>query len=356
MKHLRVLVVGVTALVATMQEARGQVVISGGPGPGIGISISSRKLSASLFLPYGGPSGPGSGPFIGPPPYAYGPSGPFGVTNINSNVTFYQPTPIGIPVPRELLSQPSMEDLPTPIISRSSFRDEDFPDKIIVRPGQRTIPSRTRPPDGPPRPVVPDDRPRPGLQEPPARPVPPPVPPPPPEINPPRPSAPDADPKKEYSRQVSLGKEAFNDEEYGRAASRFQQAIKLQPKQPLAHFLLAQAQLALGKYQEAVASIHDGLRLQPAWPSARFRPRELYGEDAQPYNEHLRTLQGALRRNPDDGVLLFLMAYQLWFDGREDSARPLFRKAAKLVRNPRFIDLFLNAQQGMQVVKGELNL
>ena len=56
----------------------------------------------------------------------------------------------------------------------------------------------------------------------------------------------------------------------------------------------------------------------------------MYGDNVADYPEHLARLEEALVRTPDDPVLLFLYAYQLWFDGRQEEAVPLFERAARL--------------------------
>ena len=68
------------------------------------------------------------------------------------------------------------------------------------------------------------------------------------------------------------------------------------------------------------------------------------------YPEHLRTLEGVLARHPDDPVLLFLYAYQLWFDGRKDEARVLFLRARPRAADRGVIDRFLRALPAAPVV------
>ena len=131
----------------------------------------------------------------------------------------------------------------------------------------------------------------------------------------------------EHERLVQLGKEAFAVQQYGRAAERFRQAIAADDQAP-AHFLLAQAGFALGKYFDAVDALSAGLKLDPNWPTAPFHPQALYGPEGDDFTEQLQRLQTALTRHPDDPVLLFLYAYQLWFDGRRNEALPLFQRAA----------------------------
>jgi cytochrome c-type biogenesis protein CcmH/NrfG len=144
----------------------------------------------------------------------------------------------------------------------------------------------------------------------------------------PRPPQPEADPKAENARLIGLGMEAFAAGEIARAAHRFRQAIQVTPDNPRAYFLLAQAKIALGKYDEAVDALHAGLRLKPDWPAERFRPSALYGNDDAGFRTDLRKLVEARDRHPDEYELTFLSAYLLWFEGRQDEARPLFRKAA----------------------------
>jgi Flp pilus assembly protein TadD len=159
----------------------------------------------------------------------------------------------------------------------------------------------------------------------------------------PRPPAPADDPREEAERLEELGRESFMDLEYGRAAQRFQQAVRLAPTRPMPRFLLAQALVAQGKYHEAHEAILEGLKLKPDWPTEKFRPVELYGPAVGEYPEHLAALEEARRRHPDDPVLLFLLAYQLWFDGRKEEARPLLRRALPRAKDRTAIERFLRA-------------
>jgi Flp pilus assembly protein TadD len=70
---------------------------------------------------------------------------------------------------------------------------------------------------------------------------------------------------------------------------------------------------------------------------------ELYGAAVGEYAEHLERLRQTLRKHPDDPVLLFLLGYQLWFDGRKEEARPLFRRALPRAADRAAIERFLRA-------------
>ena len=208
------------------------------------------------------------------------------------------------------------------------------------------------------RPIGPDDRAR---ARQPFRPGQPPAPPPerakPPKKEPagppmrlPRPPGPNPNPKKESVRLLDLGKDAFATQEYGRAAERFRQAAEADPRAALPHFLLAQAQIALGKYRSAFDAIQKGLNLDPTWPASGFRPVELYGDNLADYAAHLNVLEDVLAANPRDAVLLFLSGYELWFDGRKDEARILFERAAPALPDRGVVERFLQALPGVPVV------
>lgn len=167
----------------------------------------------------------------------------------------------------------------------------------------------------------------------------------PPEL--PRPPQPMADPRQEAERLIALGRQAFAAQEYGRAGHRFSQAVVADPMTALPSFLLGQAHMALGRYDEAVMALQAGLRLRPEWPLVNFRPAELYGGAVEDQRLHRRRLEEALARHPQDLVLLFLQAYQLWFDGRLEDARPLFQKVAAAAPDPSFADNFLKARPGI---------
>jgi tetratricopeptide (TPR) repeat protein len=192
------------------------------------------------------------------------------------------------------------------------------------------------------RPVRPEDRAR--AQQP-APPAPPPAekaPPRQPPREPPVPvPAPEADLRAENAHQVLLGRQAVAAREYGRAELRFRDAVAALPDDPVTYFLLAQARFALGKYREAIEAIAAGLRLRPDWPAARFRPLELYEGNVADYAEHMHRLAEALARRPDDPVLLFLSAYELWFDGRKAEATALFERAAALGAFQPLVERFL---------------
>ncbi len=142
---------------------------------------------------------------------------------------------------------------------------------------------------------------------------------------------------------VIRGKQAFAAREYGRAERFFQQAIATEPQSHLPRFLLAQAQFALDKYREADDAILAGLRLEVDWPKSKFHPAELYADHPTDFQEQMDHLKELLDGKPADPVLLNLYAYQLWFFGRAEDAKPYFRRAAEITTDKIWTDFFLPA-------------
>ena len=229
-------------------------------------------------------------------------------------------------------------ELPIDIAPRQA-EEEGPKGKLIIKRGKGDVPLPGQE-AGVFRPLQPDDRARALKQAPPeARKVPEPPPPLPQDARP-------ANPQPELPlapvNSISRGKQAFAGQEYGRAERFFQQAIRKESALPSAHFLLAQAQMTLDKYQEAADTILAGLRLQSDWPKSKFRAEELYGNHRADFKEQLEHLKELLDQKPSDPVLLNLYAYQLWFDGRGDEAKSFFRRAAEVSSDKTWLDLFLS--------------
>ena len=329
------------ALAVAPASAQGFIIAS--PAPYYGYPIGGGSFSFSrgyghnhLAFSLGGCYGPGFAPYC------------YGYTSSQMTLVVSPPPQIVVIPPQrldlddltlELLRERLLDDLPPDRPPQGEQRFGGFR-KIEPR-GQRpqaAEPLKPAPPvapPNPPAPVPPAPKPQPPAPPPPG---------PPPEL--PKPPAPMDDPGAEAARLVGLGRAAFANLEYGRAADRFRQAAVLAPAQALPQFLLAETLFAQGKYSDAVDAIHAGMVLQPDWPNARFAPLDLYGPHAADYADQLRALQDALDHRPGDPDLLFLTAYALWFDGRKDDARALFQRALPGAGDPAMIQRFLRAAVG----------
>jgi tetratricopeptide (TPR) repeat protein len=283
--------------------------------------------------------------------YGRAPFDPYGLPPMISRIRIYvvvPPSPpppvlVTIPPPMEPAPGPATDEPDVPPVPRHEVPRVPIPE--VPRAPEKPMPKPPPPPPEKP-PAVPPRKEEP--KEPPKKeaPVPPPLKPAPRkdgELMLPRPPALSDEPREAHAQLIERGQESFKDLEYGRAVQRFRAAIRLLPKEPMPYFLLAQALVAQGKYHEAHDSILAGLRLRPDWPRATFRPLEMYGAAVGEYAEHLAKLQETLRRHPDDPVLLFLLGYQMWFDGRKEDAGPLFRRALPRAADRDAIEGFLRA-------------
>src|SRR5262249_42065683 len=81
-----------------------------------------------------------------------------------------------------------------------------------------------------------------------------------------------------------------------------------------------------GKYTAATDAARGALERFPGWPVLPFRPVDLYGPNAADYAADLKRLADVRATHPDDAVLLFLTGHFLWFEGKQDEARALFRR------------------------------
>jgi Tfp pilus assembly protein PilF len=133
-------------------------------------------------------------------------------------------------------------------------------------------------------------------------------------------------------RLAEAGRKAFTAGQYGRALELFRRAVEIMPNEGSAHFLVSQAEFALGKYREAAAAVAAGMAVRPDWPDARFVARDLYWKTPELFDDHLKALRQAVEAFPDDAGLLFVLGHQLWYDGKPDEARVLFQKAVALTK------------------------
>jgi len=306
-------VIGLVMALTCAADARGQVFFSLPlDGRGSSVAYQRRVVLVSGYLPGG---------FLGFPGPSYFVSSAFGAPA--SRVTIYSHAP------REIVAAPKNDEL--------AGVDLD-----VVKPPRRTAPRAEPVPEGPepalpgvnvsvPRPPV-----RPGDAEPAKKPRP-------PAPNPP-PMPPREEPRDESGRLLQLGRAAFANQEHGLAALRFQQAATADPLAAPPQFFLGQALFALAKYREAVEAIHAGMRLKAGWPQAPFRPRrDLYQGNEADFDTHLKRLETVVAEQPNNETFLFLLGYQLWFDGRRAEAVPMFRRARDTTADATYLDQFLKA-------------
>lgn len=131
-------------------------------------------------------------------------------------------------------------------------------------------------------------------------------------------------------RIADEGRKAFTNGQYGRAVELFGRAAELSPNEPSNHWLVSQANFALGKYREAVEAIAAGMAIRADWSEARFVARDLYWKKPELFDDHIKALRQALEAFPNDATLLFLLGHELWFDGSKEEGKTFILKAKAL--------------------------
>jgi hypothetical protein len=139
---------------------------------------------------------------------------------------------------------------------------------------------------------------------------------------------------------VDSGDAAFRQQRFGDAYSNYKDAARAAPDVAETYFRQAAAAVALARYDEAVAAIKFGLRLQPASVDAPFRFAALYGPAILTRRQHLDALEQAVGDRPSSD-LLFLYGVTLFFDDPQQRSAPLFARSEALAIGPTWhIDLF----------------
>jgi hypothetical protein len=290
-------------------------------GSGIGFAVKKRHFVAGGFA---------GNSFVAVAPIGYPPFLPFGV--VDRSVTIQVITPPNIVLSSRSLRSRDDDDLSGIDLDLVPAKKEvPAPPKKEARiaPPAEDLPKKPKPPEKP-------------APEPPKK-----IQPPPPDPNKAKEPGPlpppKQDPADEYVRLLQIGQDAFNLQLYGIAAQRFRQAIAIKPGGAKAHFYLSQAQFALGKYRDAVATIQKGMKLDADWPREKLQPRRDLYKNHQDFADHLNRLEDIVAMQPDNADFLFLLAHQMWFDGQRNRAVALFRQARAITADPTFIDIFLRA-------------
>lgn len=305
------------------------------PNAGIAFQYKTGRLTIRGYATRGLPPGSvilGSGPFVPVYPYPYF-AAPPGVVQTRVTVNVYAPQPLLVSPAREYdttgvdldlvhpanlagAKQPQVEPRPEP------EPEPKLPGKDVSVPKPPVRPEDKADIKAPPRPPM-----IPGME---------------PKF--PRPKPPLANPRDQSDRLIGEGIKAFQEKMYGLAAQRLHLATKADPTNDLAYFVLAQCHIAAGRYTDAIAAVHEGMKLRKDYPGINFRPRmSLYRGIELEFDFHLDRLKEVMKQNPKSADLMFLTAHQFWFDGNQPEAQALFQKARPLAADTTYIDRFLNA-------------
>lgn len=137
-----------------------------------------------------------------------------------------------------------------------------------------------------------------------------------------------------------MGKTALADGRFGGAVHHFARAMQLEPLEPEPALQHALALVSLGQPRKAAETLQRALRLMPADTLSSIQPRQLYGPQSALFDKHLKDVEAAVAKTPDDEGLLILQAYLLWCDGQPNKAKKLLDRAVHLVFDPTILPRF----------------
>lgn len=109
----------------------------------------------------------------------------------------------------------------------------------------------------------------------------------------------------------------FKAGDYQAALTKFNEALRKLPGDPVIHEVRAVTLFALGEYQQAAAALNSFLAAAPGmdWTSMS----SLYG-NVDDYQTQLRKLEAHCQANPHDASAYFVLAYQYLVIGAKDAA------------------------------------
>jgi tetratricopeptide (TPR) repeat protein len=159
---------------------------------------------------------------------------------------------------------------------------------------------------------------------------------------------------------LEKGRGYYRDDEDTRAAEAFQQALKLDPGLPEAHFRLGLAYDALGKEQEAEAEYKKAVEAYKKFlsidgnnedPEAHYNLGQTYA-GLHLYSEAVKEYRQATRLKPDDAAIQYDLGLALMKLAQYDDASRAFSKSLELdPDNYRAEDELAEAQEGVKRIR-----
>jgi tetratricopeptide (TPR) repeat protein len=125
-------------------------------------------------------------------------------------------------------------------------------------------------------------------------------------------------------------RDAFRTGDYASALSLTDLALQQLPNDPVLHEFRALCLFALGRYDEAAATLYAVLSAGPGWDWPTMI--SLY-PDVQTYTNQLRALEAAVRSNPESASARFVLGYHYMVQGHVEQARQQFQEVVRLQPN-----------------------
>ncbi|OAI53947.1 hypothetical protein AYO47_03950, partial [Planctomyces sp. SCGC AG-212-M04] len=129
------------------------------------------------------------------------------------------------------------------------------------------------------------------------------------------------------AQQFNDAREAFKNEQFGSALEQTDLALKQAPRDAAVNEFRGLCLFALGRYRESAAVIHSVLAAGPGMDWTTMI--SLYS-NPQTYTDQVRKLEDAIRQNPNQADLRFLLAYHYITQDHKDDAVALLKEVVRL--------------------------
>jgi len=116
---------------------------------------------------------------------------------------------------------------------------------------------------------------------------------------------------------------------YNEAIESYKQAIRIKPDYAEAHFNLGGAYVSLGRYNEAIESYRQAIRIKPDYAEAHFNLGVAYRSLGR-YNEAIESFKQAIRIKPDYAEAHFNLGVAYRSLGRYNEAIESFKQAIRI--------------------------
>ena len=142
-------------------------------------------------------------------------------------------------------------------------------------------------------------------------------------------------------RYIGFGDTHFGKQKYSDAYDRYKKAAQAAPEIADAWFRQAFALSAMGRYDQAVKAVKRGVDINPDWAKSDFRLTEVYGQDDAVKQANLDSMAKASEDDQANGNVALMLGIHYYFDGKQELAKPLLERAAKVGGNDTVVQGFL---------------
>jgi Flp pilus assembly protein TadD len=135
------------------------------------------------------------------------------------------------------------------------------------------------------------------------------------------------------------GKQSLDQQHYDEAIGAYREAVRLDPRNALAHYGLGVAYSRTGQDEQAMAAYREAIRLQPDHADTHYGlgvVAERQGHDA----EAIAAYRAVIRLRPDDAMAYYGLGVVSGRQGQDESAVSAYREAIRL--NPSLAGAYYN--------------